>query len=91
LSRDKADEGRLAANQDFLSSIDPIHYGDRPVSDALGRLLFPVLIAGATYRIYDDTTDDDALGPRLRKEFSVKPGETLELGDIQIEKPPAGE
>ena len=29
---------------------------------------------------------DDA-GPQLRKEFTVKPGEVLELGDILIEKP----
>ena len=50
--------------------------------------LFPVLIPGATYRIIDRTTTRDPGGPQLRKEFTVKPGETLDLGDIRIEKPP---
>jgi hypothetical protein len=46
------------------------------------------LIPGATYRIYDNTVGggDD---PQLRKEFTVKPGETVDLGDILIEKPEA--
>jgi hypothetical protein len=87
LSRDKADEGRLAADQDFLYRIDPIHYGDGPVSDAQGRLTFPALIPGASYRVYDWSTIDNGAGPQLRKEFTVKPGETLDLGDILIEKP----
>ncbi len=50
-----------------------------------GRLTLPALIPGATYRIYDNTMGEDA-APRLRKEFTVKPGETLDLGDILIEK-----
>jgi hypothetical protein len=29
--------------------------------------------------------DDD--GPKIRKEFSVKPGETFDVGDVLIEKP----
>ncbi len=33
--------------------------------------------------------DRDEIGPKVRKEFKVKPGETLDLGDILIEKPPA--
>ncbi len=51
--------------------------------------MLPVLIPGATYRIYDFTTFvRGQAGPALRKEFTVKPGETLDLGDIRIEKPP---
>ncbi len=45
------------------------------------------MIPGATYRIYD-TSMGDGDNPQLRKEFTVKPGETLDLGDIRIEKPP---
>jgi hypothetical protein len=42
------------------------------------------LIPGTTYRIADRTTARTPAGPQLRKEFTVKPGETLELGDILI-------
>ena len=35
----------------------------------------------------DLTTARDPAGPQLRKEFTVKSGETLDLGDILIEKP----
>jgi RNA polymerase sigma factor (sigma-70 family) len=86
-SRDKASQGQLAANQDYLSRIDPINYVDGPVTDSQGRVVLPALIPGATYRVYDRTTDDSESGPQLRKEFTVKPGETLDLGDILIEKP----
>ncbi len=87
-SQDPADQDRLAADQDFVARFDPIHYQKGLVSDAQGQLALPALIPGATYRIYDSTTGDGG-NPRLRKEFTVKPGETLDLGDILIEKPKA--
>ena len=60
------------------------------MTDAQGRISFPALIPGATYRISDYSTINDGKRTiRLRKEFTVKPGETLDLGDILIEKPPA--
>jgi nitrite reductase/ring-hydroxylating ferredoxin subunit len=50
--------------------------------------LIPVLIPGATYRLTDGTAMKDPCGPPVvRKEFRVKSGETLDLGDIRIEKP----
>ncbi len=85
VSRDRADQDRLAADQDSLARIDPVHYENGPVSDGQGRLALPALIPGATYRIYD-TSARGVAGPRLRKEFTVKPGETLDLGDIVIGK-----
>jgi hypothetical protein len=33
------------------------------------------------------TTALDPAGPRVHKEFTVEPGETLDLGEIRIEKP----
>jgi RNA polymerase sigma factor (sigma-70 family) len=85
-SQDKGDQDRLAADEDILPRIAPIHYKKGPVSDDQGWLTIPGLIPGATYRIYDNTMGEGA-GPRIRKEFTVKPGETLDLGDVRIEKP----
>ena len=82
-------DGTTLADEDSLTSIDPINYPKDPASDAQGRIVFPALIPGATYRIIDRTTIRTPNGPQLRKEFTVKPGETLDLGDILIEKPQA--
>jgi RNA polymerase sigma factor (sigma-70 family) len=86
LTQGGAEQALLAADLDSLARIDPVHYGKELVSDDNGVLNLPALIPGATYRIYDDTLSEST-GPRLRKEFTVKPGETLDLGDIRIEKP----
>ena len=80
-------EGTLLAEEDVLNEIDPINYQNDPASAADGRIVFPSLVAGAAYRIVDRTTARTPNGPQLRKEFTVKPGETLDLGDILIEKP----
>jgi protocatechuate 3,4-dioxygenase beta subunit len=86
LSQDQAEQARLSADEDFIARFDPVHYQKGLVSDDKGRLNLTGLIPGATYRIYDGTMSESA-GPRLRKEFTVQPGETLDLGDILIEKP----
>jgi hypothetical protein len=88
-NRDKADEGRLAGERDYVCRIDSINYPDGCVSDAQGRVIFPALIPGATYQIDDMSAIDDNGGGNRRKEFTVKSGETLDLGDIRIEKPEA--
>jgi hypothetical protein len=87
-SRDEADQRRLAADEDFVVRFDPVHYPKGLASDDQGELTLPALIPGATYRIYDGTMGEDA-GPRLRREFTVKSGETLDLGDVLIESPRA--
>jgi hypothetical protein len=81
--------GLIAADESPLIGVDPVNYGNPPASDADGRLTLPVLIPGATYRFIDYTTVRDPSGPQVRKEFTVKPGESLDLGDILIEKPQA--
>ena len=82
-SRQLENEARLAADGAPLVGIDSINYADGPVSDALGRIAFPALVPGATYR----RTPSGTRGAPRSDEFTVKPGETLDLGDIVIEKP----
>jgi RNA polymerase sigma factor (sigma-70 family) len=90
MSNDPADKTRLSAEQGFLSDIDPIHYAEGCLADAEGRITFSALIPGATYRVFDRTARNaDGIGRQIRKEFTVKPGENLDLGDIRIEKPEA--
>ena len=80
------DAPRMIADEHSLSDIDPT-YQTPLQSDDQGRIMLPVLIPGATYRFTDRTMLPDPAGPRIRKEFTAKPGETLDLGDILIEKP----
>jgi hypothetical protein len=85
------DRGReLAADEAFLPNVDPKHYGRQqaPVTDAEGRITLPDLIPGAPYRIDDwSTINVQGKGLQLRKDFTVKPGESIDLGDILIERP----
>lgn len=72
-----------------LADVDPINYETDPAPDPGGRVTLPVLIPGATYRIIDYTmvVRGGQNGPELRKEFTVKPGQKLDLGDIRIARP----
>jgi hypothetical protein len=66
-----------------LFIIDPINYPDGPVSDAMGRIELPALIPGAPYHL---STNGRTVSQH-DKDFTVKPGEALDLGDVVIEKP----
>ena len=73
-----------------MANVDRKHYWDGPSTDAEGRITLPALIPGALYRIIDfSTVNDQDKGIQIRRDFTVKPGETLDLGDIRIEKPQA--
>ena len=67
-------EGLLLADEARLTAVDPINYEHNPVSDAQGRITFPALIPGATYRIIDRTPFRGPDGPQHRKDFTVKSG-----------------
>ena len=85
---DKAN-GILSADEGRLAEVDPINYATDLVPDTEGRIMLPVLIPGATYRFTDYTTFvRGQTGPEIRKEFTVKPGEKLILGDIRIGREP---
>jgi RNA polymerase sigma factor (sigma-70 family) len=85
-ARDPADAKRLSRQAAWLFSIDPINYAKAPVADSQGRIAFPALIPGATYRVTERPAVRPSTGPPAHKDFSVKSGETLDLGDILIEK-----
>jgi hypothetical protein len=78
-------DGPSFAEEARLYLLDPVNYGNDVQSDAQGRVTLPALIPGALYRVVDVLTGAE---PAIRKEFTVKPGEALDLGDILIEKPP---
>ena len=79
-----------------MTNVDHKHYADArqagqprgPATDAEGRITFPNLIPGAMYRISDDSAImDQKKGVQIRRDFTVKPGETIDVGDIVIERP----
>ncbi len=81
--------GILPADAGNLTGVDPVNYPNELSPDADGRITLPALIPGATYRVLDYTAAiRGQTGPEVRKEFTVKPGETVDLGDIRVEKPP---
>ncbi len=87
-SRSKQDQAELAADSVVANNLDRKHYWNGRFTDAKGRITLPDLIPGARYRIIDwSTSNVESKGVQPRKDFTVKPGETLDLGDILIEKP----
>jgi hypothetical protein len=85
----KEQAGFLLADEADLSQMDPVNYKTEVVPDAEGCIRLPVLIPGATYRFIDYTAANrDQTGAEVRKEFTVEPGQKLDLGDIRIAKPP---
>jgi hypothetical protein len=78
----------ISADEGELTDVDPINYETALAPDALGRIELPVLIPGATYRFIDYSMYvRGQTGPEIRKEFTIKPGQKLNLGDIRIAKP----
>jgi protocatechuate 3,4-dioxygenase beta subunit len=60
----------------------PKHYGDGPRTDAQGRITFPALIPGATYRVY--------LADGKWHDFTAVSGRAVELPDLTIREPERG-
>jgi len=85
--RNEPTGGPLFADESPAARLDPVNYGPDLQSDAEGRLTLPALIPGAPYRIVDRTPVFAGAALEVRKEFTVQPGEALELGDILIARP----
>jgi hypothetical protein len=74
----------ILADAGSLAAVDPAHYGDDLLSDADGRIALPDLIPGATFSVRVRNRDRRVT---FEKEFTVKPGETIDLGEIVVERP----
>jgi RNA polymerase sigma factor (sigma-70 family) len=84
---DTRKQDELAADAALVANVDRKHYWNQAGADDEGRITLVSLIPGATYRISDFATANDAKsGSQFHKDFTVKPGETLDLGDIMIAK-----
>jgi hypothetical protein len=70
----------LQADSIYVENLDQHRYRDLK-TDADGRMLFPSLIPGATYRIIVFNQP-----VKTEIEFTVKPGEAKDLGDLKISK-----
>jgi RNA polymerase sigma factor (sigma-70 family) len=79
---DDIKSGELRADQESLTNLDRDNYWDKVKTDAQGRVTFPALIPGATYRLGRFEKDHWT----LHKEFRVEPGRTVDLGDVVIKK-----
>ena len=86
LNRNEHVQGELAADSDYVSRIDMARYADLR-SNAQGRITLPSLIPGATYRVHDMTTAEEAGGRKTRTMFIAGASQAIELGDVLIEKP----
>jgi RNA polymerase sigma factor (sigma-70 family) len=72
----------LFADTTSLTNFDRRNYWDRLKTDAQGRITFPALIPGATYRV--QRWEKDQWVPH--REFTAESGKTIDLGDVTINK-----
>jgi beta-lactamase regulating signal transducer with metallopeptidase domain len=68
----------LQADAIYASNLDDSRYRDLKTA-AAGRMTFPTLVPGAPYRIIVFNQKE-----KTELEFTVKPGETKDLGDLRI-------
>jgi hypothetical protein len=79
--RPAIEAGQLCSDTVMISNMDRATYGDVATGED-GRLTLPALIPGATYRV---STFRDG-GYHVVKEFTAHGGESLDLGDIVVER-----
>jgi hypothetical protein len=81
----RTEKGQWLADEDFIANFDGQHYWfPGPVTDRDGRVTLPCLVPGATYRLYNN---GGHMVHDVAKDFSVRPGERLQLPDIVMERP----
>jgi RNA polymerase sigma factor (sigma-70 family) len=80
------EKGEPGADAEYVGNIDHVNYrtGSLPLTDAGGRVTFPALIPGATYRIVEVGDRDDM----VKCEFKAESGKTVKLPDVVRKKQP---
>jgi hypothetical protein len=76
------EKGELAGDADNVGNIDRVNHWDGPLTDAEGRITFPALVPGATYRIVELGDRDDM----VKCEFKAESGKTVKLPNV-VRKP----
>ncbi|MCA9127624.1 MAG: hypothetical protein KDB22_11085 [Planctomycetales bacterium] len=70
--------GGVVADEDFAANVDRLNHGSLK-TDNDGRIVFPALIPGATYRF--------ERGAKVVSEFVAKSGEMYDMGTISVNVP----
>ena len=76
------DESKLASATDLITNAGGAFMLKHPKTDGQGRITFPALIPGTTYRL----VNGKAGRQKTLKEFSVGSGEQLDLGDVSLDR-----
>ncbi len=88
MTRDDRERAELAADVALVANVDRKHYWTQRRTDAEGRMVLNSLIPGMTYSIGDYATQKDRQdGKAFYKLFTAPPGETIDLGEIRVERP----
>ncbi|MCA9019619.1 MAG: carboxypeptidase regulatory-like domain-containing protein, partial [Planctomycetaceae bacterium] len=74
--------GEKLADEAYVANVDRLNYQspETTTTDAEGKLTFPALIPGATYRHVRIVKGH----PQITHEFTLQPGEQKDLGEIKI-------
>ena len=78
--REAVEKGLPIADSQLIPNIDRDNYWPGPKTGDDGRITFPALVPGLTYRIINY---EKGYGV-LKKEFTVKAGQTVDLKEITI-------
>jgi beta-lactamase regulating signal transducer with metallopeptidase domain len=75
--------GIMPADEDFVVNSDRKNHPEIERTDQQGRVVYGTLIPGTTYRLLGP----ESMGRVFNKDFTVKAGENVDLGDLLADRP----